>query len=222
MKKVLTVIMAAVVAAACSPERDALRTGDLIFIGIPGNYVAEGMDQAIVEATASASDELNLIHALIAEVEGDDVWVIDATIKRGVDRHPLDTLIKDFTLADGSMPIFLVKRLKKGFRPEFIDNAKSFCGLPYDQAFLPDNGALYCTELIRDSYRQEDGTYIFPEAPMNFKNAEGEFPPYWEWLFGLLDMPIPQDVAGTNPHDMAILPILKDVDVDILSLKQKK
>ena len=92
--------------------------------------------------------------------------------------------------------------------------------IDYDNAFLPDNGALYCTELIRESYRTPEGEFIFPEKPMNWKNSEGEIPPYWTWLFGLLGMEVPQDVPGTNPHDMALLPILEDVDIDLVSLRK--
>lgn len=205
------------VIAGCVNDND-VRSGDLFFVGIPGDYKAEGMDSAILDATVS--DELNLIHAGILDVDDEGIWVIDATIRHGVHRHPLDTLLKEFTLKDGSMPIFMVKRLRRGNKPVFVENAKAFCGQPYDCAFMPENGAMYCTELIRESYRTEDGSYIFPEKPMNFKNSDGEFPPYWTWLFGLLGMEIPQDVPGTNPHDMAILPILKDVDTDLVSLRR--
>ena len=38
---------------------------------------------------------------------------------------------------------------------------------------------------------------------MNFRSADGSFPPYWIWLFSRIGMPIPQDVEGTNPNAMA-------------------
>ena len=219
MKRLLSIALAAL-CVACAPARQELKTGDLFFVALPGDYIADedSMDSAILESTVS--DELNLIHAGILEVADDGVWVIDATLRHGADRHPLDTLFKDFTLKDGSLPVFMVKRLKSGYRPEFIDNAKALCGQPYDNAFLPDNGALYCTELIRESYRTPEGEFIFPEKPMTWKNSEGEIPPYWTWLFGLLGMEVPQDVPGTNPHDMALLPILEDVDIDLVSLRK--
>lgn len=219
MKRIFTIVLAAL-AIACTPAKQQIRTGDLFFVGIPGDYQIEddSMDAAIIESTVS--DELNLIHAGILEVADDGIWVIDATLKYGVDRHPLDTMLRQFTLKDGSMPTFIVKRLKEGYRSEDIDNAMALCGLPYDDAFLPDNGKFYCTELIRESYRKQDGEFIFPQKPMNWKNSEGEIPPYWTELFGLLGMDVPQDVPGTNPHDMALLPILEDVDVDLLSLRK--
>ena len=50
---------------------------------------------------------------------------------------------------------------------------------------------------------------------MNFKNAEGEFPLYWEQLFALLGQPIPQDIPGTNPQAMSAEAILRPVDVKL-------
>ena len=211
MKKALVLILLAA-ATACS--RPALRTGDIIFFGIPGGYDASEDSMADAIACSTGDGELNLIHAAIAEVDGDGkVWIIDATLKHGVDRHPLDTTLRDFTLKDGSLPTFIIKRLKSGYEPRFMDNAKAFCGLPYDLAFLPDNGMLYCTELIRESYRREDGSYLFAEKPMNWKNSAGEIPQYWTWLFGLLGTDVPQGVPGTNPQDMAAEEILETVKV---------
>ena len=97
----------------------------------------------------------------------------------------------------------------------FIVNAKNALGEPYDVAFLPDNGARYCSELVRDSYRLADGTYLFDEEPMNFKNAEGEMPVYWEQLFALLGMPVPQGVPGTNPQGMCASPLLETVEINL-------
>jgi len=202
--------------AACGRPAEYLQTGDLIFVGIPADYNLDhdSMDDAITQATGSEKG-LNRIHTAIAEVDSlGRVWIIDATIKYGVDRHPLDTFLRQFTLRDGSLPVFEVKRLQDNARAEeFVRNAKQYLGLPYDQAFLADNDAYYCTELVYDSYRNEDGTPIFHAAPMNFKNADGEFPRYWEQLFERLGQPIPQDVPGTNPQAMSEEPVLQNVSV---------
>ena len=203
---------------ACTRTAPQIQTGDLLFIGIPGDYsLDEGsMSEAIASATGDGSG-LNLIHVAILEKdsEGRD-WVIDATIKHSVDRHPLDTLKSDFTLKDGSQPVYIVKRLKDTTGvASFIVNAKNALGEPYDVAFLPDNGARYCSELVRDSYRLADGTYLFDEEPMNFKNAEGEMPVYWEQLFALLGMPVPQGVPGTNPQGMCASPLLETVEINL-------
>ena len=99
--------------AACTPAAERLQTGDLIFVGIPADYDldADSMGSAIADATGGQTG-LNRIHTAIAEVDADgQVWIIDATIKYGVDRHPLDTFLRQFTLRDGSLPTFEVKRL---------------------------------------------------------------------------------------------------------------
>jgi len=219
MKKLL--ISASCVLAlltGCAPQMEQLQTGDLVFVGIPADYTLDegSMDSAITDATGGQTG-LNRIHTAIAEVDADGaVWIIDATIKYGVDRHPLDTFLTQFTLRDGSLPVFEVKRLQDNSRAEeFVRNAKQFLGLPYDVSFLPDNGALYCTELVYESYRNEDGTPIFQAAPMNFKNDEGEFPTYWKQLFERIGQPIPQDIPGTNPQAMSEEPVLRSVSATL-------
>ena len=96
-----------------------------------------------------------------------------------------------------------------------VERAKCRLGLPYDVYFLPDNGAFYCSELVQECYLDEDGNPIFRSAPMNFKNAEGEFPSYWEQLFARLGEEIPQGLPGTNPQAMSADPRLREVCVEI-------
>lgn len=181
---------------------DGIQTGDLLFVGIPSSSEqGDGMSGAIADATGSG--DVNFIHAAILEVDSEgQVWVIDATPERGVHRHPLDTLFRDFALEDGSRPYCEVMRLPDNRRAEsYVANAKSFIGEEYDLYFLPDNGRHYCTELVQDSYR-DFGMYLFKGKPMNFKNADGEFPLYWRQLFASLGQDVPQGVLGTNPQDM--------------------
>ena len=169
-----------------------LRTGDLLFVNAPED--ARQMDGAIVAATG------NIIHVAILEKAPDgSVWVIDATPKRGVDRHPLDTLKADFPEAEGYSYLYARPAVSS---VQFVEQAKRFIGQPYDQAFVPDNGAMYCSELVRDSYRRPDGTYLFDAKPMNFRASDGTFPQWWVEHFADLGMTIPQDTPGTNPQDM--------------------
>ncbi len=211
MKK-LTFLILALAAISCS--RPALRSGDLLFVGIPCDYSLDpsAMGSGIAEATGRG--DINYIHTAILEVGEDNVWVIDATIKRGVARYPLDSFLVDFTLKDGSLPLLEVMRIKDG-PGDLVENAKKFVGQPYDVHFLPDNGCMYCTELVRDSYLAPDGTPLFPANPMNFKGPDGEFPEYWQQLFAALGEEIPQDIPGTNPQDMRDSPLLEKVNIDI-------
>lgn len=211
--------LVAVLSVACRSEKvDTLKTGDLVFVGIPMDYSLDesSMDAAIASATGNP-DSLNLIHVAIAEVDAEGKWIIDATIKRGIDRHPLDTFVTDFTLKDGSLPVFIVKRLKDPSKAaEYVSNTRKYLGRPYDLHFMPSDDSLYCSELVRDCYVGPDGEYVFDTVPMNFKDADGEFPLYWRQLFERLQAPIPQGLPGTNPQDMSKSPALVSTKVDLL------
>ncbi len=221
MRRIVTALLPFLAATLClfscgqKGDLHEVRNGDLIFVGLPVNYGSgsDSMSEAIGAATIG-DNELNIIHVAILEVQDDSLWVIDATIKHGVDRHPLDTFLCDFTLRDGSLPQLDVKRLK-GCKDasRYVENAKAFVGEPYDVAFLPDNGAKYCSELVRDSYVSEDGAYIFGQEPMNFLDSEGNMPSYWTRLFDSIGMSAPQGVLGTNPQAMSKESVLESVEV---------
>ena len=216
MKQIFLILIALLAAFSCTHKPERLQNGDLIFVGIPMDYVAESgsMDEAISSATGE-DGRLNLIHVAIAEVKADSIWIIDATIAHGVDRHPLDTFLKDFTLRDGSYPEFIVKRVKGVDTDAAVKKAQTFCGRAYDVRFLPDNEDLYCTELVQKSYLDAAGKPVFESEPMNFRAPDGSMPHYWEWLFGQLGMEVPQGVPGTNPQRMSEAACLLDVPVTI-------
>ena len=216
MKRFLLIISVLLLAVSCGQKVDTLRTGDLVFVGLPMDYDAEGdsMDAAISAATGEEG-ALNLIHVAIAEVDADSVWIIDATIAHGVDRHPLAVFLKDFTLKDGTYPEFIIKRVKGIDAEAAVSRAKTYCGRGYDVRFLPDNEDQYCTELVQNSYLDASGNELFHSEPMNFCAPDGTMPPYWEWLFGKLGMEVPQGVPGTNPQRMAQSDLLYDVPVKL-------
>ena len=166
--KCLTALTLTLALAACHSPAERLRTGDLLFVGT--SEEAGAMDEAIVAATGE------LTHVAIIQVTPDGTpWVIDATPQRGVGRYPLDSLLQANPGA-----AFQVKRLKDTTGvSRFVGNALRWVGKPYDLAFLPDNEAYYCSELVRDAYRRPDGSYLFDAAPMNFLAPDGPLPPDW-------------------------------------------
>ncbi len=218
----LIILQTAVLLALCvsctgAADGPALRSGDLLFVRIPSGYNLgeDSMSEAIASSTSGADSSKMTIHVAMLEVRGDSTWIIDATIKRGVARYPLDTFLTDFTLKDGSLPVLEVKRPRVSGKQalRFVENAKSFIGQPYDVHFLPDNGAMYCSELVYHSCVTSDGSHLFSEYPMNFLAPDGHMPQYWTQLFALLGQEVPQGVMGTNPQAMSAEPVLKDVGV---------
>lgn len=241
MKRILFAALI-LLAVACHPkpaEPVTLQTGDLLFTGLPMGYLPGAENNPAVDAATCAGDSLNLIHVSILDVEADSVWVIDATLKRGVARYPLADFLTDFTLSEGSLPWFIVARLQPTAAPataasardaagrpaasfsaapanapesleRYVARARELCGQPYDVAFKPDNGALYCSELIRDAYVTSAGDTLFPEAPIDWRNAAGEVAPYWTWLFNLIGADLPSG-PGTLPATLLASPQLKVV-----------
>lgn len=131
MKRIILTCIILLGALSCGQQQNRLQNGDLIFVGLPLGYDAEtgSMDEAISSATGE-DGALNLIHVAIAEVQADSIWIIDATIAHGVDRHPLDTFLKDFTLKDGSYPEFIVKRVQGADASAAVEMAKPSAAAP--------------------------------------------------------------------------------------------
>ena len=217
MKRIWLIGIVLLLAAACGRPVNHLQNGDLVFVGLPLDYDVEtGSMSAAISSATGQEGGLNLIHVAIAEVQADSVWIIDATIAHGVDRHPLDTFLTDFTLRDGSYPEFIIKRVQGVNADAAVERAKGFCGRAYDVRFLPDNEDLYCSELVQKSYLDATGSQVFDSEPMNFQAPDGTMPPYWEWLFGKLGMDVPQGLPGTNPQRMAESAALMDLPVRLV------
>ncbi len=70
---------------------------------------------------------------------------------------------------------------------------------------------MYCSELIYESYRLDDGRALFSARPMNFRDADGNLPDFWRTLFEESGDPIPEGVPGTNPHELSKESVLTEV-----------
>lgn len=205
-----------VLLASCRQAPEAgIQTGDLVFIALPAGYHLYNRDYVASPDKPDSYEDL-IIHTAIADVDKDGVWIIDATLAHGVDRHPLDTMLSDFALKQGYSCDYIVMRLADNKDAKrYVANAKKHLGKKYNTNFTPSDDALYCTELIRDSYVDRKGRPIFDEAPMDFRDREGIMPDYWTWLFGRLGQEVPQGIVGTLPQTMINDPQLFRVDCQL-------
>jgi len=179
----------------CNEFHNTLQTGDLLFL----NENKSAMEKAI---SASTGEYTHV--ALVERDSTDDVWVIEASPKYGVQRIPYNQFERENNLGffRGNIDIY---RLSVPFdTAAVIARAKKLVGKPYDNAFLPDNDAYYCSELIQVAFGA-----IFPSQPMNWRDDEGNLPEYWIKHFEELGLPVPEGVPGTNPTDMSRSPLLK-------------
>ena len=177
-------------------SKDTPHSGDLLF--------CVQQDSDMEKAIGSSTGEYT--HVAILEVDNNGrIWIIEATSGVGVHRIPFRHWKKD----NG---IFRVYRLSIPFdTAAVIARAKSFIGQPYDDSFLPDNGSLYCSELVYEAFLDSSGKHLFENQPMNFRDKNGKMPRYWKRHFRKLGIPIPEGVPGTNPTDMAKSKLLNQV-----------
>ena len=185
-----------------------VKTGDLIFVGEgKGDF-----SKAISESTGEEGDTVKFVHVGIIEVEENgEVYVIEASPEEGVREIALEKFIEEVPKVNDE-PIIAIKRITKDYPvSETIERAKSHLGEPYDWWYLKDNGKMYCSELVYESYIDEDGEYIFEAQPMNFRGPDGSMPQFWIELFDELKEPIPEGKPGTNPNDMGKSKFLKDI-----------
>ena len=165
------------------------RSGDLLFCEMKNS----DMEKAINSSTG------NYTHVAIVEVDSTgQIWIIEASSKSGVHRIQFEIWATD------SFGNFNAYRLTVPFDTvAVIARAKSFIGQPYDDCFLPDNGQMYCSELVYEAYLDANGNHLFKSQPMNFRDKRGKMPKYWKKHFRKLGIAIPEGVQGTNPTDMS-------------------
>lgn len=182
------------------PE-EKLQSGDLLFVS--SKWYESDMEQAIKASTGQYS------HVALVEVDSlGMVWVIEATPRDGVKRKTFNRFESDNDIdMFGSFDIY---RFSIPFdTATVIARAKSHLGQPYDDTFLPNNGALYCSELIYECFLDAAGKHLFEAKPMNWRDKEGNLPKYWEKHFTELGVPVPEGVPGTNPTDISRSPLLR-------------
>jgi uncharacterized protein YycO len=193
-KAVLFLLAILLVVAAQAQQLDQLATlqsGDLLFL----NENSSDMEKAITASTGEYT------HVALVECDSaDDVWIIEAVPKKGVRRIFYEQFKSE--LSTGSCDIY---RLTVPFdTAAVIACAKSLLGKLYDNSFLPDNDAYYCSELIEVVFGG-----LFPSKPMNWRDADDNLPEYWQKHFEKLGIPVPEGVLGTNPTDLSRSPLLK-------------
>ena len=177
-----------------------LYPGDIVFQYIPCGALCN----AIVATTPCAPGH-PFNHCGIVQKTGSNVVIIEAI---GRDVHA--TALVDFLKRDTSAQLFVGRPVfVSGLDiPGVIRAAQRLQGRPYDDAFLPGDSALYCSELVYAAYTAA-GRPVFSLAPMTFKSPQtGTTFPAWTDYYAALHIPVPEGQPGINPcaiaHDPAI------------------
>lgn len=202
MKKYLLIVL---FSTCCFAQKKVkLKTGDIIFQSMNCDLCVA------INAVTEGFDHKDFSHLGIVYIKNDSTFVIEAT-EKNVKLTPLETF-KTYT-AD----TMFVGRLKRKFRkyiPKAIEFSLSQIGVPYDEAYLYDNGSYYCSELIYDAFLSAYEKPFFELIPMTFKepNSENYFQ-VWIDYYEKLKMEIPEGELGCNPGGISTSDKLKIIGI---------
>jgi hypothetical protein len=125
----------------------------------------------------------------------------------GVKEVPLKDFLYRY-VDTNEKPTVLIGRLKDEYQkliPASVSFLKSKLNIPYDDAFLLENEAYYCSELLYDAFKfANEDKPLFSLFPMNFKTKiNNQFHKEFEAYYQELGIPIPQGKLGLNPGSMS-------------------
>ena len=160
----------------CSP----LHTGDLLF-----HIVSQG--NAITDVTPGMIDHVAIVMSRDSVIEA---------VGKGVKTTPIDSLRQQ----DG---YYLMARVKGADSKQSLRNALQYLGRPYDRLYLPNNDAIYCSELVQLSFVDKHGKRLFSPIPMSFHDATGRITDYWRQFYAKHQLEVPEGEPGTNPGELS-------------------
>ena len=178
-----------------------LKEGDLLFQDLDCGPMCDA-----IEAVTNGIDNYNFSHVALIVSHHDTLFALEA-ISAGVVLTPVADFL-DRSLDTNGQPKVLVARLTekyKSLNSDAVSYAKSRLGYPYDELFLTDNQAYYCSELLYEAYKHANNSNdFFSLMPMTFKSNESTgFFPVWKMYYNDLNAPIPEGKPGLNPGGMS-------------------
>lgn len=205
MRILLSILFAAAAAVACSGGF-LPRNGDVVF------RAGEGVAAEAISAATARRGDMPFSHAGIVMRSPEGLFVVEASGEHGTVITPYDEFLSAASSVEGRLVVAVGRvRCSRREADQAVRRALTFVGVPYDDEFLPHNGKLYCSELVREAFITSSGEYILGDLSMTFCDAEGHLPDYWRDHFAALAMPVPEGVRGTNPAAMS-----RDAAVEIV------
>jgi hypothetical protein len=175
-----------------------LQDGDILFQKLPCGSLCD----AIIATTPCAEDR-RFNHCGIVHIVAGKPFVIEAIGSR-VQQTPLQKFLARDTAVNISAGRPHWNNKKEG--KQAAVQAAKFVGRPYDDAFLPGDTALYCSELVWEVSKR-GSKKLFRLEPMTFKTG-GNTHPDWIIYYNNLGVAPPEGVLGINPCGLANSPEL--------------
>jgi len=173
-----------------------LRAGDLLFQNLDCGPMCDA-----IEAVTEGVDGQDFSHVGMVCSAGKRVMIMEA-IGKGVDSVSLEDFLKR---SHNKVWVGRVKEPYLGLVKDAVAFAKQQTGIPYDGAFLYNNGRYYCSELVYDAFlHASDGKPFFRMYPMTYREpGSTAFFPVWVDYFAKMGMEIPEGLPGCNPGGLS-------------------
>ncbi len=184
-----------------STDLGTLRSGDLVFLDLDCGDLCIAMASVTEEQFGVSGPALS--HVAIIERSTTSLSVLEAWPGTGVARTPLAQV-----LARKQRSPARYLRLRGDLRSAgeaATRAAAARIGTPYDDDFLPDNGKLYCSELVQEAYHDAldasggGAPSPFHTSPMAFGAPGSAARAVWIHYYGERHIPVPDGVAGISP-----------------------
>ncbi|WP_284160255.1 YiiX/YebB-like N1pC/P60 family cysteine hydrolase [Xanthomonas citri] len=177
--------------------------GDLLFV----TAAHTGLSGAIDDATG-VRGQASFDHVALVAHAGDAAVVLHAD-EYGSREQPLQAFIDEATAKQRQIVVYRLGRAHRPAISDAIAQARRMLGKPYNETYVQDDNSYYCSDFIERAFRAH---HVFALQPMNFRNLQtGKISPYWTDFYRSKGMPVPQDMPGTNPNDMAKTPGLSAI-----------
>lgn len=191
-------------------ENFVIKHGDIIFTQI-------GSSQNAISAVTEGYRGAHVNHVGVALKNNKGTFVLEA-FPPEVRVTNIDVFLRRSNDAE-KKPRYLVGRLNSSFSslvPLAIDYGLQLRDLPYDQFYLTDEKALYCSELVVDMFKAANGGEPFVvERPMSFRDkVTGEILEAWTHYYQQFGMEVPDGEPGSNPGDISKDPRLEVVHIE--------
>lgn len=184
------------------PTGAPLRPGDLVFLDLDCGPTCEAVERVTADQFGVKGPALS--HVAMVVEGGARPRVIEAWPGEGVVERSLQDLLARVRAGEGQPHGFWVARLRGGQRAlgeAAAAAARRWLGRPYDDLFLPDQGRLYCAELILLAYQVAARAVAAPFKwlPMRFGRSGTPERAVWERYYRALGHEVPEGLPGVSP-----------------------
>ena len=176
------------------------RPGDMVFLDLDCGSICDAMTRVTAEQLGVKGPPLS--HVALIVQGGSRPLAIEAWPGDGVVERPLAEILARVRGGEGQRHGYWTARLRPSLSivgEAVADTARRWRGLPYDDLFLPDEGRLYCSELVLRAYKTANAAVPFEWLPMRFGRPGTPERATWERYYRARGRSVPEGLRGVSP-----------------------